>query len=158
MDQKKEKDTLEFGLSKFLTEKNIEMADTLLTWQETVYKAGNILLEKGYINENYIKNIIGNIEKNGVYMVLKNGFILLHAEKMENVYKTGIAFLKQKKLIEFPGAYKVSNILVIACYSKSELTKSFGDILHLSENKSFLLELEKAQNSKMISALVEQYT
>mgnify|MGYP003531523038 CR=1 FL=1 len=157
-DRKKEKDTLEFGLSKFLTEKNIEMADTLLTWQETVYKAGNILLEKGYINENYIKNIIGNIEKNGVYMVLKNGFILLHAEKMENVYKTGIAFLKQKRLIDFPGAYKVSNILVIACYSKSELTKSFGDILHLSENKSFLLELEKAQNSKMISALVEQYT
>lgn len=157
-DREKEKNNLEFGLSKFLAEENIEIADKSLTWQETVYKAGNILLEKGYINKNYIKNIIENIEKNGVYMILKNGFILLHAEKMENVYKTGIAFLKQKKIIEFPGAYKVSNILVIACYSKSELTKSFGDILHLSENKSFLLELEKAQNSKMISELVKRYT
>ena len=157
-DRKKEKNILGFGLSEFLTEENIEITGDSLAWKEAVRTASSILLKNRYINEEYIESIIGNIEKNGVYMVLKNGFILLHAEKRENVYKTGIAFLKQKRPVEFPGGYKVNNILAIACYSKSELSKSFEDILHLSENKNFLLELEKAQTSEMISKLIKQYT
>ena len=82
-------------LSSFLTLGNIMVSDKKTDWIETVNTAGGILLKNGYINEGYIKNIIGNINKNGVYMVLKNEFILLHAEKQNNVFKTGIAFLRK---------------------------------------------------------------
>ena len=145
-------------LSSFLTLGNIMVSDKKADWIETVNTAGGILLKNGYINEGYIKNIIGNINKNGVYMVLKNEFILLHAEKQNNVFKTGIAFLRKKFPVEFPGKYMVRNILAISCHSKEELSGSFEDILKLSENTGFLEELEDVRDSEAVFCLIKKYT
>lgn len=145
-------------LSSFLTLGNIMVSDKKTDWIETVNTAGGILLKNGYINEGYIKNIIGNINKNGVYMVLKNEFILLHAEKKNNVFKTGIAFLRKKFPVEFPGKYMVRNILAISCHSKEELSGSFEDILKLSENTGFLEELEDVRDSEAVFCLIKKYT
>ena len=145
-------------LSSFLTLGNIMVSDKKTDWIETVNTAGGILLKNGYINEGYIKNIIGNINKNGVYMVLKNEFILLHAEKQNNVFKTGIAFLRKKFPVEFPGKYMVRNILAISCHSKEELSGSFEDILKLSENTGFLEELEDVRDSEAVFCLIKKYT
>jgi hypothetical protein len=66
----------------FSLEENIEMTDTFISMAGgSSEQHRSILLEKGYINEEYIESIIGNIEKNGVYMVLKNGFISCFTQK-----------------------------------------------------------------------------
>ena len=145
-------------LGSFLGEKNIIVSDKKISWLEAVDTAGGILLKNGYINKKYIENIVENIRKNGVYMVLKNEFILLHAEKQNNVFKTGIAFLRQKIPVEFPGMYMVRNILAISCHSKAELSGSFEDILKLSENTEFLEELENAKDTRAVFNLIKQYT
>ena len=145
-------------LSSFLKLENIMVSDEEADWIETVNTAGGILLKNGYINEGYIDNIIGNINKNGVYMVLKNEFILLHAERQNNVFRTGIAFLRKKIPVEFPGMYMVRNILAISCHSKAELSGSFEDILKLSENTEFLKEMENIRDSEAVFSLIKKYT
>ena len=145
-------------LSSFLTLENIMVSDEEADWIETVNTAGGILLKNGYINEGYIDNIIGNINKNGVYMVLKNEFIPLHEERQNNVFRTGIAFLRKKIPVEFPGMYMVRNILAISCHSKAELSGSFEDILKLSENTEFLKEMENIRDSEAVFSLIKKYT
>lgn len=157
-DREEDKTAVKERLSSFLTLGNIMVSEKKADWIETVNTAGGILLKNGYINEGYIKNIIENINKNGVYMVLKNEFILLHAEKQNNVFKTGIAFLRKKFPVEFPGKYMVRNILAISCHSKEELSGSFEDILKLSENTGFLEELEDVRDSEAVFCLIKKYT
>ena len=82
-------------------------------WIEAVKIAGKPLVDDGYIEEEYIEDMIKNVEKNGPYMVLTDYFALLHARPGKHVNKIGMSLYVSDKLIDFKGK-DVKIFLVLA--------------------------------------------
>ena len=65
-------------LHHLLPSTHIQLDVECVTWQEAVRLSALPLLEYGYIEERYINAMIHNIEENGPYIVLSDGFAVPH--------------------------------------------------------------------------------
>lgn len=131
----------ELTLKELLEESSIKKLKKVADWKEAIRKSGEILYEKGYIDSQYIEDMIQNIEVHGTYIVNKNGVALPHAKNRGNVKKTSVGFLVLDEKILFPGNLPVDILISIA--SKDE-----------KEHIDGLLELvEKLRDRKRIDIL-----
>ncbi|KGX86074.1 BglG family transcription antiterminator [Pontibacillus litoralis] len=84
-------------------------------WRESVSLAAQPLLQKGYIRQGYIQEMIMSVERNGTYMVFLPKIAFVHAGP-ENVIKEGISMTVFDKEIDF-GSFnpeKVKIVIVLA--------------------------------------------
>ena len=64
-------------------------------WHDALQQAAGKLIEHQYILPGYVDEIIGNVEKNGPYIVIVPGVAMPHAmAESENVLGTAIGFAK----------------------------------------------------------------
>lgn len=76
--------------------------DTPSSWRESLRVAGENLKEKGIIAEQYINEIIKNVEDNGAYIVIVPGVVMPHALATgPGVLGTGISFTKFNEAVSF---------------------------------------------------------
>ena len=61
------------------------------SWQDSIRKAANLLLQENCIEERYIDSMINSVLKYGPYIVIDQGIALAHARPDDGVLKTGIA-------------------------------------------------------------------
>ncbi len=70
-------------------------AEPAKDWQDALQQAAGKLIEHQYILPGYVDEIIGNVEKNGPYIVIVPGVAMPHAmAESENVLGTAIGFAK----------------------------------------------------------------
>ena len=96
-----------------------------LTWQECVKISTESLIADGSVSEDFYKQIIACIEKYGPYMVFEHNVAMPHTtENAEGVFKTGIGFMRCKKLIDFgkdeDGEQKEANLFFTLCAANSD--------------------------------------
>lgn len=61
-----------------------------------VYRSGELLLEKDYIQEEYIREIVSAVKKVGRYMLIGEGIIMPHSLAGKYVNKIGISIIRLK--------------------------------------------------------------
>ena len=117
-------------------------------WQESLRKAGSILVEDGSITEGYINSMIQSIEKHGPYIVLMPGFALAHAEPSKDVLKTEMALAVFDEDIEFH-SYNgpVRLIVVLACTDKTSHLERLGALASMMMDDMTLIERIIQSNS-----------
>ncbi|QIQ20579.1 PTS sugar transporter subunit IIA [Zophobihabitans entericus] len=93
---------------------NIHFSNQQLAWQDAITLASQPLLDQGYITQNYVDDIVKNIETNGSYLVLVPEIALPHARSNGNVSQTSMSFLKLNNPVIFPDGQPVSVMLVLA--------------------------------------------
>ncbi|MBC7088760.1 MAG: PTS sugar transporter subunit IIA [Tissierellales bacterium] len=98
---------------------NIRLNVEVLDWKEAITKAGEILLNSGYINEKYINEMIEAVENLGPYIVISPHIALAHAKPSNNVYENGISMITLKNPVEFGHEYNDPVDIVFALCSKS---------------------------------------
>lgn len=116
-------------------------------WIEAVKIAGKPLVDDGYIEEEYIEDMIKNVEKNGPYMVLTDYFALLHARPGKHVNKIGMSLYVSDKLIDFKGK-DVKIFLVLASTdndSHIEYLKRIVEIFSNSDSFKIILNGNKEE-------------
>ncbi|WP_367300477.1 PTS sugar transporter subunit IIA [Leuconostoc carnosum] len=76
--------------------------ETPQDWREALRTASSNLKDKGIITEDYVNEIIKNVETNGAYIVIVPGVVMPHALATgPGVLGTGIGFAKFSEPVSF---------------------------------------------------------
>ena len=110
------------NLLDYLKKENIVIKEKETNWRNVVKIIGNILLEDGCIEESYIQSMKNLVDECGTFMVLNQRLMLLHAENNNDVFKTGVSFLKLNYPVTFPDNKKLMYIFGLSCLSKEEIS------------------------------------
>lgn len=125
-------------LNQLLNTNTINLSETANTWQEAIQKAGDILVQNGFVENKYINDMIDVINKNGSYMIMDNRIAFPHARSSEGVINTGMSLVRFEKPIEFPGNKFVRIILCFSSSDQKEHMDALNDFVSLIEKNDIL--------------------
>lgn len=147
------------SLSNILTEEFIQVDVKASTWKEAIEKASVNLVEKGYINNNYVKSMIKNVEKNGPYIVLSEGFAIPHAAIDEGSMKLGFNLIRLKNYVNFNAGIldPVKYVCVISAVDDEKHLNAFFNLINLFQISEFKEALNNAKNSKDMAKIIQVY-
>lgn len=78
-------------LSDYFLESSISIIHSAKGWQEAIDFSMVSLLDKNYINENYIQAIKDSTTNSGLYYILASGVAVPHARPRCGAFKTGMS-------------------------------------------------------------------
>ncbi|WP_407654215.1 BglG family transcription antiterminator [Anaerococcus porci] len=147
------------SLDDLLTEDNIVLDICPKNWKDSIKMASQILLDKKYINEEYINEMIENIEKYGPYIVISENFALPHGNISENVIKTSLSLARLKKPVNFgsPRFDPIKYVCILAVDENKDHLKALFELINLLKVKEFKNSLELARTSKEMKKTIVKY-
>ncbi len=147
------------GLECFLTGENIILDIKAGDWRESIRMTSKHLLEKGYINEDYIEEMIANIETYGPYVVIGDGFALPHGDISKNVRKTSLCLARLENPINFGSAEydPIKFVCVLAVDENKDHLKALFHLINLLKIDEFKTGIELASTSEEIRELIIKY-
>lgn len=115
---------------------HIQRAQSVDDYAQAIRLAAQPLLEKGYIQAQYIEEILISIKKNGPYIVVADYVALPHAQPSELVLKTGLSLLLLNEPVDLEGN-SIHVFIVLAAkdnHAHLDLLKSLALFLMEKEN------------------------
>lgn len=88
-------------LSKILKNDYIKLNEKCTDWEDAIKHAGNILLNKNVVTEEYIEGIIQSVKMLGPYVVVEKGIAIPHCLGSMGVNENAIAIMTLKEPINF---------------------------------------------------------
>lgn len=132
-----------YTLSELLPIENIKIVGRVNDWKEAIKVSGISLQAGNYIKDEYIDEMIKNVEQNGSYMVVNDVVALPHARTNGLVNKTGMSLLVLRKEVTFPGDKKVKILLSFSSYDQKEHIDALSRFVTLLEERDFVNKIEK---------------
>lgn len=147
------------GLEYFLAEENIILDIKAEDWRESIRLTSKPLLDKGYINEGYIDDMIENIETYGPYVVIGDGFALPHGDISKNVNQTSLCLSRLENPTNFGSAEHdpIKFICVLAVDENKNHLKALFELINLLKIDEFKTGIELASTSEEIRELIIKY-
>lgn len=146
-------------LHQMLPESHIKIDVECKTWEETIEKAGQILIKEGYIESSYTQAMIDSVRENGPYIVISKGFAVPHAKIEQGALKFGMSLIRLKTPIKF-GSESNDPVEFVCCLStidnKTHL-KSFFSLVNLLQNDEFKERLRNSKTEAEIAKYIEKY-
>lgn len=145
------------SLSNLLTEEFIQLDVEADSWQQAIEKASENLLNKGYINNNYVKSMIKNVEVNGPYIVISEGFAIPHSAIDEGGVRLGFNLIRLKNPVVFnAGIYDpIKYLCVINAVDNEKHLNALFNLINLLQICEFKEALNKAESSKDAAKVIE---
>jgi mannitol operon transcriptional antiterminator len=133
-------------IKEFINEKSVIFLDEVESWEEAIKISGSLLVDNGYVKEEYVDEMINLVKKYGSYIVIDDGIALPHAGISQNVLKLGVGVVVVKKPVLFPDK-KSANIFIsfASNENKSHLT-ILNDLFGLITKYDLKGELLKAKD------------
>lgn len=127
-------------------------------WKEAVKKSGELLLQKKYITQNYIKKMIENIEKRGPYVVITPGVALVHAGPEQGAKKIGISLITLEIAVEFnhPQNDPVKIVVAFSSPDKNKHLKSLTKLINMLYDEEFMKKITTADNEQKVIKLIKR--
>lgn len=128
-------------------------------WREAVEKAGERLLERGYIEQRYIDAMIRNIEENGPYVVLSPGFAVPHEGLEAGSIKVGMHLIRLKTPVSF-GAEEfdpVEFVCVLSAVDHKIHLKAFFHLVNMLQTKDFKRKLHECRTPEEAAKVIEEF-
>ncbi|MDF2880687.1 MAG: hypothetical protein K0R54_1244 [Clostridiaceae bacterium] len=147
------------SLSNLLTEEFIQVDVEADTWQQAIEKASENLLNKGYINNNYIQSMIRNVEENGPYIVISEGFAIPHSSIDEGSMRLAFNLIRLKNPVVFNAGIfdPIKYLCVINAVDKEKHLNALFNLINLLQISEFKEALNKAKTSKDIAKVIELF-
>lgn len=80
---------------------NILLDAECADWREAVVTAGEMLMKNGYIQKEYIDDILETLSEKREYVVISRGIALPHARSFNHVNRIGMSLLRLKRPVYF---------------------------------------------------------
>lgn len=153
------KNKIAFSLSNLLTEEFIQVDVEVDTWQQAIERASMNLLNKGYINSNYIQSMIRNVEQNGPYIVISEGFAIPHSAIDEGGRRLGFNLIRLKNPVPFNAGINdpIKYVCVINAIDKEKHLNALFNLINLLQISEFKEALNKAKSSKDLAKVIELF-
>lgn len=127
-----------YTLSDLLPLENINIIEKVADWKEAIKISGKALEKGEFIEDEYIAEMIKNVEQNGSYMVVNEVIALPHARTKGLVKKTGMSLLVLKDEVTFPGNKRVKIILSFSSLDQKEHIDALTSFVTLLEERDFV--------------------
>lgn len=89
------------GIQEMLSRENVQIVQSVSTWEEAVHVAVQPLVDGGFVEPRYIDAIIDGAKELGPYFVLCPDLALLHARPEQGVLKRQIAVTVLREPVRF---------------------------------------------------------
>ncbi|MGI6110117.1 MAG: BglG family transcription antiterminator [Eubacteriaceae bacterium] len=147
------------SLHHLLPASHIQLDVTAHDWREAVRKSAAKLLERGYIEERYIDAMIHNIDENGQYIVLTDGFAFPHEGLEQGSVKVGMNLIRLQEPVHFDDE-DLKPVDLVCCLSavdhKTHL-KAFFNLVNILQTDTFKKEIHQVKTPEEAAALIEKY-
>ncbi|SFO93577.1 PTS sugar transporter subunit IIA [Salibacterium halotolerans] len=129
-------------LKELLPRENLQNFSEVSSWEAAIAIAGQPLLKKKIIEEEYISSMIESVHENGPYIVLADCFALPHAKPGEGVYSMGMSLLTLDNPVDLKGNQVKVFLVLAAIDSTSHLSalSEISEILMEEENYKIFME------------------
>lgn len=154
---KVENETMKPNLSELLPADRIVLKKQVKDWHAAVKKAAEPLLDKGYIQDNYLTKLIQNVQRDGPYIVISELFALPHASPDDGVNKTGMSMLHLEKPVNIMGK-PASIIIVLASWDNEQHLKALSQLTRLFTDKENKRKIIKTTSKNQIVKLIRAYS
>ncbi|GGE53315.1 PTS sugar transporter subunit IIA [Pullulanibacillus camelliae] len=131
---------------KFLEKNLVELDAAVTSPDEAIQTAGNLLVEEGLVEEQYVEAMVQSYHKNGPYFVLAPQIALPHARPEDGVKEASVSFLRLMHPVRFGSAVNDPVHLVFALGASSsdehlEILQKLMALLNNPENVKKLMEM-----------------
>ena len=142
-------------LKKILDE-NIAITEEVKDWEESIRLAAKPLIEKKSIFPKYVEDMIGDIERLGFYVVLRESVAMPHSRPENGVLRTSMSLLKLNKPVKY-GENLIYLIFVLAAKDSEEHIEALTSFSELLQNEEDVELLIKAGNIDDIRKIINEY-
>jgi mannitol/fructose-specific phosphotransferase system IIA component (Ntr-type) len=137
-------------ISDILKKENVQILDSVSSWQEAIYVSTKNLVEKGYVTKNYPQKIIELTKKYGAYYVLGPDVALVHARPEDGVIHKQLAITLLKKPVKFDGKEDTVRLIIALAAEDSQshlkVLKQIAEILSDSKKLQSIIKADDADN------------
>lgn len=138
-------------------ENNIQVIESIESWEKAIELASKPLLEKNKIEERYVESMIDNINKLGPYVVLMPRIAMPHSRPESGVIEscmsllkinTGVAFSKDKN------KEKVNIIFILGAKDNDSHLELITQLTDLLEDEDKIENIILAEDENKILNLI----
>lgn len=155
---KEEKEYIPY-LHQLLSEEFIHINISCTDWKDAIRKSAVYLLEEGYISESYVEAMIRNVEINGAYIVISQGFAMPHADLDSGSYRTGMNLIRLSEPVRF-GEGAETEVQFVCCLCAVDYkthVKALINLVNILESAKFKKELLAAPTEKEVARIIREY-
>ncbi len=134
---------------------NTNFLDEVSSWEESIKKAAQPLLEKDLIKEKYIESMIDTVNEHGSYIVVVPEIAMPHSKDSESVNKTSMSFLKLNKPVLYPDEKEVKILFVLAAKDNSEHLELIADLSSILSDEEVMTKFKKVENEEDLLELIQ---
>lgn len=142
-------------LEKYL-EDHIQIMEKIEDWKDSIRFAAKKMIEKGYINSNYVDAMIQNVIVNGSYIIILPKIAIPHARPETGAFKTSISLLKLNQPVIYPENKEVSLILVLAASDNESHLGLIAELSDLLENSEVINKILNSSHEDEITDLLKK--
>lgn len=146
-------------ISKMIKQELIRLNVSAHDWQDAVRQGGQVLLDAGYIRQEYIDAMIKLVNESGPYVVIAKHIAMPHAKSADGALQEGISIITLKEPVNF-GNEENDPVKYVFCLSATssskhlDLMQSFSDLL---EQESFFKLLDEATSPEAVMEYISQF-
>ncbi|MEW9080124.1 BglG family transcription antiterminator [Terrisporobacter glycolicus] len=148
-------------LHHLLPSSNIKLDVECDNWRDAIKISAKKLLDDGYIEERYIDSMIANIEENGPYVVISEGFAMPHEGIDSGTKKVGMNLIRLKNPIMFgdgeEGEEEVKFVCCLSAIDHNTHLKAFFNLVNMLGQDKFKEAMENAKTEYELSEIIRRY-
>lgn len=119
-------------LSNILKEEYIKINESCTDWEDAINHAGNILLEKGIVTQEYIDGVIKSVKLFGPYVVVAKGIAIPHCLGSMGVKENAITLITLKEPVNF-GNPKNDPVYYVLLFANTDFDSHIEALSAVSE-------------------------
>ncbi len=119
------------GLLYYLKKTGIRILQGCFSWEESLWEAGKVLLERDSITENYIQQVIHQTKQYGTYMFIAPGLMLAHGRPEDGANRLDVSVTVFKKPVCFSEEQQASVIITLSVIDQESHLNILKDIMEI---------------------------
>ncbi len=119
-------------LSDILKKEYIRINESCKDWEDAIRHAGNILLEKGIVTQEYIDSVIKSVKLFGPYVVVAKGIAIPHCLGSMGVNENAITLMTLKNPVNF-GNPKNDPVYYVILFANTDFDSHIEALSAVSE-------------------------
>lgn len=146
---------LKYKVSDLLEENCIDMIDEEIDWQNIIMKSASLLEKNKNVVAGYGNQIVNDIMNTGFYCVTDQCFALFHGSEQEDVYRSGISLIVNKKEMCFDDK-KVHIVFCLASKDKKDQIPAMILLMRMVKKTQLLQRLQQATSRDDIFNIIKE--
>ncbi len=147
-----------YMLQDVLTDDTIQFDVDAETWEEAVTEAGRLMVNAGYVEEQYIGAMISLVKEVGPYIVVGPGIAMPHARPECGVRRVGASLVRLRTPVVFPGK-ETNPVRLVLAFAAESNNRHLGIMAQLaailSDSQRMRMLLESADPRQIIEMVKE---